>query len=726
MRKIRNLVIGGIESKVVNLLLITMLLVAALFLASMITQSNILTSLTNETSDRQLAAMTETTASVMDTVIVESMDRITWLEALLTDEVFNRLSMQVQLVGDYAQKLLSDPDGAPRVPWARPDASHNGELFAKVLLADGLEESAVADRLGLIANMAEPMRSICGRLGADNAWFTLPEGITLMADKLPGNWIAEDGSYISYNAPDRYWYRQAVETGELVFSDVEFDHRTGELCVTCALPVYGADGQLLGVAGADMYMDDMQQAVYDAAQSRGFLVVVNTSGHVIMSPEDQGVFSISNSAEAEDLRDSDIPELAALVSDAMRGKTDVRRVPLPDGNYYMIGVPMETVGWTLLAAFSETDAEQPVRQLRADFQSIQQEVSDAYSGKISKAKTVMWGLLFALLAVMLIVSIIIGKRIVKPLNTITRRISELSETNLEFKMEDEYRTGDEVEALAESFAMLSAKTLQYVEEVKSVTAEKERIGAELSMATDIQASQLPRLFPAFPNRPEFDLYASMDPAKEVGGDFYDFFMVDDDHVAMLIADVSGKGVPAALFMMISRILLKSHLQNGESPAEALSRVNNQLCEGNEAEFFVTVWVAVLDYHTGKGIAANAGHEHPALKHAGGEYSLVVYRHAPALGLMEGIPFREHDFSLNPGDNIFVYTDGVPEATNAENELFGPDRMLDALNENPNADPEQTLAIVRRHVDEFVGEAEQFDDLTMLCFTYKGPQDDQTS
>lgn len=186
-----------------------------------------------------------------------------------------------------------------------------------------------------------------------------------------------------------------------------------------------------------------------------------------------------------------------------------------------------------------------------------------------------------------------------------------------------------------------------------------------------------------------------------------------------MADVSGKGVPAALFMMVSRLLLKSRLQGGENPAEALMNVNDQLCEDNEAEFFVTVWVAIVQISTGEGVAANAGHEHPVLRRAGGSYELVVYRHAPALGLMEGIPNAEHSFKINPGDSLFVYTDGVPEATNADGEVFGNDRMLKALNQNPDAAPEEVLANVRAGVDAFVGDAEQFDDLTMLCFAYKG-------
>ena len=314
----------------------------------------------------------------------------------------------------------------------------------------------------------------------------------------------------------------------------------------------------------------------------------------------------------------------------------------------------------------------------------------------------------------------ISSQITDPLNMITKRVASLGVRNRRFEMEDAYRTGDEIEVLAESFAKQSARTELYIDQIKRVTAEKERIGTELEMASRIQSSQLPRLFPPFPNRKEFGLFASMTPAKEVGGDFYDFFMIDDDHIAFVIADVSGKGVPASLVMMVSRVLIKSSLQNGKNPAEALESVNNQLCEGNDEGYFITVWLAVFEISTGKGVAANAGHEHPVLRRAGGGYELQVYRHSMPVGSMKGIPFRQHDFLLNPGDSFFVYTDGAAEATNEQKEMFGTKRMLDALNKDPDAPPEQILPNVKSEIDRFVDGAEQFDDITMLGFRYNGP------
>ena len=278
---------------------------------------------------------------------------------------------------------------------------------------------------------------------------------------------------------------------------------------------------------------------------------------------------------------------------------------------------------------------------------------------------------------------------------------------------------DEMQALSEAFVTMAADLKAYMRDLLSETKEKERISTELSLATEIQANMLPCIFPAFPERTEFDIYAMMHPAKEVGGDFYDFFLIDEDHLALVIADVSGKGVPAALFMVIAKTLIKNQALTGESPAQILKSVNEQLCEGNEAELFVTVWLGIIQISTGKGIAANAGHEHPVMRRKDGKFELVIYRHSPAVAVMEGINFREHEFEFYPGDTLFVYTDGVPEATDSQNRMFGNERMLSALNKNPDAKPEELLKNVKEEMDLFTKEVPQFDDVTMLGIKYYG-------
>ncbi|MBR4333842.1 MAG: SpoIIE family protein phosphatase [Clostridia bacterium] len=265
---------------------------------------------------------------------------------------------------------------------------------------------------------------------------------------------------------------------------------------------------------------------------------------------------------------------------------------------------------------------------------------------------------------------------------------------------------------------------QAAKERQKLALKNERITAELSLATRIQANSLPKVFPPFPDWKEFDLYASMTPAKEVGGDLYDFFLIDDDHLCLVIGDVSGKGIPAALFMMVASSLIYHAAMKETSPAKVLTLVNEQICSRNPEEMFVTVWLAVLEISTGKLTATSAGHEYPALKKAGESFELFKDRHGVAVGAMDGVRYREYTIDLEPGTKIFVYTDGVAEATNSNEELFGTDRMIAALRNGENGTPRDVLKAVKAGVDEFVGKAPQFDDLTMLCLQYMGPEKTQ--
>ena len=336
--------------------------------------------------------------------------------------------------------------------------------------------------------------------------------------------------------------------------------------------------------------------------------------------------------------------------------------------------------------------------------------------------------IFVILIIVFVVNHV-KKRIARPVEQLTKAVDEFAnsdELDASSIVKLNINTGDEIEVLYNSTQKMQENIIEYMENLTKVTAEKERIGAELNVANQIQADMLPRIFPPFPDKKEFDLYASMVPAKEVGGDFYDFFMIDDDHLALVMADVSGKGVPAALFMVIAKTLIKNRAYMGGTPSEILAYANEQLCEGNEADLFVTVWMAIIELSTGKGIAVNAGHEHPVIRRAGGEYELVVYRHSPAVAIMEGMSFKQHEFQLGKGDSIFVYTDGVPESTNDSNVLMGTDRMLEALNKNPDAEPKEVVENVNAAIKEFVGNAEQFDDTTMLSFIYYGLTDDKNT
>ena len=266
---------------------------------------------------------------------------------------------------------------------------------------------------------------------------------------------------------------------------------------------------------------------------------------------------------------------------------------------------------------------------------------------------------------------------------------------------------------------VAKRTRGLLEKQAADSSARQRIETELNVATQIQADMLPSIFPAFPGRREFDIYAAMIPAREVGGDFYDFFLVDDDRLALVIADVSGKGVPAALFMVIAKTLLKNAVQMGLSPREALEKVNNQLCENNEAEMFVTAWLGIYQISTGRLTAANAGHEYPAICRAGGEFSLLKDRHGFVLAGMKNARYQEYELEIGVGDTLFLYTDGVAEATDGANVLYGTDRMLAALNRSRAMGLEAILRQLKTDIDRFAGAAPQFDDITMLAIQRRG-------
>ena len=720
MKKFKNFVIGGIENKIFNLVIITVMLILAAYGIVLFVQTNTLTKLLAETTEKQKESISTITSQTMDGVLQNSLTKQTLLEAYLADATFSSLQSQVKMLSDYATKLYTDPGNAPREMPLTPDQYNKEELSAQLLFADGVnpEEGGINDEAGLIGNMSGMLTSLYNSTGINACYITTATGITLIADDRPETKLGDDGVPITVDGRTRPWYIGASKDRDIHFTDVEEDLFTGEIGIQCSAPVI-VDGKIVAVVGADLFLDSMAQAVVSSDTDTGFTFIINENGKVIFSPKTDGELKVESSDVANDLRNSQNETLAAFVKDALSGNTGVHEVQANGKGYYMTGAYMNTVGWSVVDVVDKAAIEMPEKMMLSEYQKTVDETRAKLEENTQKGKITILILIGAVLVLGTANTIILSKKIVKPLNLMSKKVQEISGDNLDFEVLKEYKTGDEIEVLADSFSNLSARTKAYIAENMRITMEKERIGAELNVATQIQADMLPRIFPAFPERKEFDLYASMDPAKEVGGDFYDFFLIDDDHLAMVMADVSGKGVPAALFMVIAKTLIKNRTLLGGTPSQILRDVNNQLCEGNEAELFVTVWMAILTISTGEGMASNAGHEHPALMRKGGQFELVTYRHSPALAVMPGMKFEEHEFKLNAGDRLFVYTDGVAEATNADNELFGPERMLQSLNSNPQADTKETLKNMELSIQEFVGDAPQFDDITMLCLNYTG-------
>lgn len=305
---------------------------------------------------------------------------------------------------------------------------------------------------------------------------------------------------------------------------------------------------------------------------------------------------------------------------------------------------------------------------------------------------------------------LLNKHMTVPLRQVNRNLEEICEGNLDIRL----KTADSKE-----FSMLSDDINIMVLTLKRyIRQAAERIDKELAIARAIQTSAVPNIFPPFPDRKEFEIYADMNTAKEVGGDFYDFFFIDNDHLAIVMADVSDKGIPAAMFMMTSKATIINRALQGGTPADILADVNNILCAGNSEKLFVTVWLGIIELSTGAMIEANAGHEHPAICRDG-VYRFVKYPHSPPLALMENIFYSDRSSDIYPGEKLFLYTDGATDARNQNGESFGEEGLINALNNASALDTQGTVSLVKSAIDDFEGETVQFDDVTMCSFIYYG-------
>ena len=704
---------SSIKKKISTVFFLSMLLITVTFIIIIIGLTRLTRSSFKKGSIQESENIKVLSTAVMNQMAEETINMTTRVEAMMLNNLMKQLSGHVSMLGEYAYSVLTSPEdyGSKFIP--TPAELDANEIGTQILFGEGISPSN-RDALSkgyLLGNMAEFMESLYRTGWLNSCIVAAPEGVTLITDSLPQEKVAEDGSVVSFSATKRPWYTGAVEKD--FFSD--------SIGIVCSMPVY-VNGKLAVVVGADLFLDMIEDEVSEFDKTNSFMFLINQNGHVIFSPKETGVLSAKVSSDATDLRTLG-NDFSLFVTDVLNGRDDYAIVDLDGQSYYMVGRKMASIGWAVISAVDVASIEQPSR----DMQERLAEISDYTINEISSILRTFGilgiSIILVISAVGLAISLTVSGKVVNPLKKMTNKIKTLKGGSFDFNMEDSYLTNDEIEILARAFEDLSAKTKKYISQITSITAEKERIGAELNVATQIQADMLPSIFPPYPQKTEIDLYATMTPAKEVGGDFYDFFLTDANHLALVMADVSGKGVPAALFMVIAKTLLKNRAMMGGTPAEILEDVNNQLCDGNKTQFFVTAWMAILDLRTGEGLAANAGHEHPALRRAGQKYELVKYHHSPVLGMMEGIMFKEHEFKLNPGDSIFVYTDGVPEATDSHNNFFGDDRMVDALNTNPDALPSEVISNVRSGIDRFVAGAEQFDDITMLCFKYKGNKED---
>ena len=618
-------------------------------------------------------------------------------KADLADSELGKYADYIRDFSSYIHDLYQHPEEYVQREVFPPDAASAGVCtMQRYLVSPDISVEATAQERRLLGNLEQLWAPVLS--GSKDMITTIyvgtQSGFLLSYDDCAdlGVTPGSDESYFDYFQSS--WYTSAKEAGTVVFTDTYPDAYGRGLMISCAAPFYDAQDQFAGVVCMDILIGDLTSYVIDVALGEGaYAFLVNGRGDIIASADmkaTDGAFeSILDASSA-------VYEVSAPI---INGETGVM---LTSGGVYYAFTPVSSANWKFCVHIPESLVLAPVK---------------AMERKIIAA---IFAFVAALALIIFCVVLMVrrfSRQLTAPLTALGQDVQTISSGDLDYRAE--IRSNDEIGDLAVSFNNMAASLKQHIENLTVVTAEKERIGAELDVATHIQKSMLPCIFPAFPERKEFDVYATMTPAKEVGGDFYDFFMVDNTHLAVVMADVSGKGVPAALFMVIGKTLIKDHTQPGKSLGEVFTDVNNMLCDSNSEGLFITAFEGVLDLVTGEFRYVNAGHEPPYLCKQGESFEAYKIKAGFVLAGMEDLRYREGSLQLSPGDRIFLYTDGVTEATDGANQLYGSERLHRVLNANLDAGPETLLPAVKADVDQFVGDAPQFDDITMLCLAYRG-------
>lgn len=663
---------------------------------------------------------TDTEQTIEEGLYAQDSDSLGVLAKMQVEVTQSRLGIVSEAVrqsAEYAEKLYASPsdylnsDYSPVHLSVAPDT-----LSARYMFSAGVEETAeLYDELKLLSNMEEifvPFMQYDSRF-LDNLYVGTASGIFYQYTN--NNKFNKD-----YVVTQRHWYLSSVSSpDEVMWKETEIDSYDRP-CITASMAVKDPAGNIVAVVAADVKFEQMMSNVIGSGLGEtGTTFILGKTGDLLaysalMEDAKAHGGQLYNAFEDHFADPEDVRE---KIDACVDGDGEAFLAVLDGKEIYMTACKIPSTGWLLCTAINAEEIVEPIGKVTAQsdalFADARREMTDEFKGLTVKA-------LLAMAAIALIVAVIvsfISRTISKPIVSLTDTVKNTGEGD--FDRKSDIHTRDEIGDLARGFNKMQDDLKLYTENLKTVTADKERIGAELNVAAQIQADMLPQIFPPFPQKKEIDLYASMTPAKEVGGDFYDFFLIDDDHLALVIADVSGKGVPAALFMMVTKILINERSLSGDTPGEILTVVNDRICAHNDADMFVTVWLGILEISTGKITAANAGHDDPAVYRAGGEFSIVKNRHGPVIGAMAGMVYRDFTIDLKPGDKLFLYTDGVPEATDANEKMFTLEGMLQALNGAGELPPKEILGAVWDSVCAFVGDAPQFDDLTMLCISYLG-------
>lgn len=680
----------------------------------------------------------QTTLSIGNTIILQAaessqdaltqraktaLEQIALDKAKHMDENLGKIRKDVQILSNMMTQIASNSEQYHQRYISEPKFSDANKITAQLLFSSDVlnkTNSALTQEIGITANIQDFLIQINNTSDVIvSSYVASQNGFTIMVDRFADRKFQNSLTQPDvYDALSRPWYIQAKNANKLIFTDVVIDALGGGPCIICAMPYYD-NGQFAGVVGMGAFLDGINNIMLSTKiGDTGFGFVLNKQGEIIISPHDKGEL-VTNVVTPIDLRQSSNISLAKATNEIISNQQGITKSTIDGQDYYLAYAPLQNTDWCFVTAI---EVDEVIAPAKTNHSYIIDTATKSILALDQQMQTTLIGMMIAVIVLLLLTTYIgwnLANYLTKPIHQLSQGVRKIATGNLDDKLD--IHTGDEIESLAISFNAMTTELKAYMKNLEYITAEKQRIATELNVATSIQQNMLPCIFPPYPERQEFDIYAAMYPAKEVGGDFYDFYLLDNNHLVITIADVSDKGIPAAMFMVISKTILKNFAMSMTSPddfAAVIKCANRQLCENNEEMMFVTVFMGMLDLTTGKFIYVNAGHTPPLVRHKSSNNALFNYLPITrncVLGIQEEASFKQQEIYLNPGDELFFYTDGVTEAINQDNQLYSALKLQSTLNKiNASASCQDILNTVKLSVDKFSQNMPQADDITMLA------------
>ncbi|GDY12854.1 hypothetical protein LBMAG53_17320 [Planctomycetota bacterium] len=653
------------------------------------------------------------------------------------DGVFRRIEIEARQLASVASRVWSNPAyNVPRPAHLSDQPPANIRDRSSYVLAPGVQLSAVQNEFNLSAELDNLFMATCANEPVLLAAHIATAGGMLRTFPWRTGWAAD------FDPRVRDWYTLPVETRNVAWTGPYVSKSTNRLLITCSMPVIAVDDSIIGVIKMDVTPQTINDSIINIRVGQGgYAFLLDAEGTVVASPRIEDLEKMTVPAatvvktkldqalrapatdKSVNLRLSTDPDLRRIAERMLKKERGLVRCNLDihkDGSEdYIAYAPVSATGWSvgLIMPISEilSPAEATARELSG--------AANTSSAHIDAQITYSLWLMAMLLVVLLLMAswaaMALSRRITRPIQVLSDGASNLGAGKLDQQIV--LKTGDEIEQLANDFNAMTTNLQTYIEHLGQATVARELVAKELQIAQKIQSSLLPRIFPPFPDRKEMELFASMDPAREVGGDFFDFFFIDQDRLCLAIGDVSDKGVPASLFMAVTKTLIKTEAtQPDRSVADVLARVNVQLCEENEMLMFVTVFCVFINLKTGEMEYANAGHNPPMIRRADGDAQYLKVNKGVALAVMDMARYKVQKEVLKPGDLLYIYTDGVNEAMNMQREQFSYDRLKRCIDEFGGESTTTICTEMRQAVQIFAGEAPQSDDITMIAMRYHGP------